>query len=158
MDDSKMTPTVKKVMRRLEKSKKHKQPYIPTWTELDEFYRGDQYKNSKLPPWVPKPVTNFIHLVVTTKRAAMAGDNPMATLRPLGPDDVRKISNMQKIYEWAWKRTKARALVRDNIETSRLLGTAIGHVYWNENTGVKGGTGALYEGEIEVKEIDPIRN
>ena len=156
MADFKMNDNVKKIMRRLDKSKKHKSQYYDTWSELDEFYRGDQYKNSRLPSWVPKPVTNYIHLVVTTKRASMAGDNPMATIRPLGPDDVRKVSDMQKIYEWVWKRIKARALVRDNIETSRLLGTAIGHVYWDENTGVLGGNGALYEGEIRVKEIDPM--
>lgn len=156
MSDFKMSPKVKKVMERLDKSKKHKSQYHDLWAELDEFYRGDQYKNSKLPPWVPKPVTNYIHLVVTTKRASMAGDNPMATIRPLGPDDVKNVSEMQKIYEWVWKRIKARGLVRDNIETSRLLGTAIGHVYWDENTGVLGGNGALYEGEIRVKEIDPM--
>ena len=156
MADMKMSKNVKKILGRLDKSKKHKQSYLAPWEELDRFYRGDQYKNSKLPEWVPKPVTNYIHLVVTTKRASMAGDNPMATLRPLGPDDVRSITEMQRIYEWVWKRVKARAVVRDNIETSRLLGTGIAHVYWDENTGVQGGNGALFEGEIRVKEIDPM--
>ena len=156
MSDMKMSKNVKKILGRLDKSKKHKQVYLKPWEELDRFYRGDQYKNTKLPEWVPKPVTNYIHLVVTTKRASMAGDNPMATLRPLGPNDVRSISEMQRIYEWVWKRVKARAVVRDNIETSRLLGTGIAHVYWDENTGVQGGNGALFEGEIRVKEIDPM--
>lgn len=156
MSETKMPKNVKKILQRLDKSKKHKQPYVKPWDELDQFYRGDQYKGSKLPEWVPKPVTNYIHLVVTTKRASMAGDNPMATLRPLGPDDVNAIVHMQKIYEWVWKRIKARAVVRDNIETSRLLGTGIAHVYWDENTGVQGGNGAMFEGEIRVKEVDPM--
>lgn len=156
MADLKMTPNVKKILGRLDKSKKHKQTILPDWAELELFYRGDQYKDSKLPYWVPKPVTNYIHLTVTTKRAAMAGDNPMAMLRPLGPEDVRKIAQLQRIYEWAWKRIGARAIVRDNIETSRLLGTGIAHVYWDENTGVLGGTGTMFEGEIRVKEVDPM--
>lgn len=156
MSDSKMSKKVQKFMRRLDKSQKHKQQYIPTWKELDQFYRSDQYKNSKLPPWVPKPVTNFIHLVVTTKRAALSGENPMAMMRPQSKDDIERVRAFQKIYEWVWKKTKARSILRDNVETSKLLGTGIAQVYWDENTGVLGGTNAAYEGEICMKEIDPM--
>lgn len=156
MSDNKMSKKVKRIMKRYDKSNKHKQQYIPLWKELDEFYRSDQYKNTKLPPWVPKPVTNFIHLVVTTKRAALASENPMAMLRPQSPDDIQKVADFQTIYEWVWKRSKARNVLRDNIETSKLLGTAIAQVYWDENTGVLGGTNTAYEGEIRMKEIDPM--
>lgn len=151
-----MTKNVKRAMTRYKKSKDFKAKYTPVWSELDEFYRGEQYKNANIPPWVPKPVTNFIHLVVTTKRAALASENPMATLRPLSPKDVDNVGKLQSIYEWTWKKIKARSVLRDNIETSRLMGTGIAHVYWDEMTGVLGGTDALYEGEIKTKEIDPI--
>ena len=148
---------VKKIHSRLDKSKKHKAAnYQSVWKELDEFYRGDQYKSTKLPPWVPKPVTNFIHLVVTTKRAALSGENPMAMLRPQSADDIEPVNTLQIVYEWVWKRIKARNVMRDCIETSKLLGTAIAYVYWDENTGVLGGTNAAYEGEIRIKEIDPM--
>jgi hypothetical protein len=156
MEESKVLPKVQKILRRLDKSQKFKQKYIPLWKELDEFYRSDQYKNSKLPPWVPKPVTNFIHLVVTTKRAALSGENPMAMMRPQSKDDIERVRSFQKVYEWVWKKIKARSIVRDNIETAKLLGTAIAYVYWDENTGVLGGTNAAYEGEIRMKEIDPM--
>jgi hypothetical protein len=144
----------KKIMSRYKKAKTQKDKFIPGWKELDEFFNGDQYKNMNIPPWVPKPVTNFIHLVITTKRAALASENPMAQLRPLAAADVNRIEKLQTVYEWVWKRVKARNVLRDNIQTSKLMGTGIAHIYWNEMTGVLGGTDAMYEGEIGLKEID----
>jgi hypothetical protein len=145
---------VQAIMDRLKKGKQAKQNYISVWKELDEFYRGDQYKSQNIPPWVPKPVTNFIHMVITIKRAALATENPMAMLRPLSQDDAESVAQLQRIYEWVWKRIKARKSVRDAIETSKLLGTGIVQVYWDEMTGVLGGTNAKYEGEIRTREID----
>jgi hypothetical protein len=149
-----LNPKVKTVMSRLKKSKENKQQYVKQWKELDEFYRGDQYKSQNIPPWVPKPVTNFIHLVITTKRAALASENPMAMLRPLSIQDMDNVGMLQKVYEWVWKRIKACKVIRENIETAKLLGTGIAQVYWDEMTGVMGGTGTMYEGEIKVREID----
>jgi hypothetical protein len=97
-------------------------------------------------------------MVITIKRAALATENPMAMLRPLSIEDVDNVNKLQRIYEWVWKRIKARKSVRDAIETSKLLGTGIVQVYWDEMTGVQGGTNAKYEGEIKTREIDPIRN
>lgn len=149
-----VNPKAKEIMMRLKKSKSAKDKLIKEWKELDEFYRGDQYKNMNTPPWVPKPVTNFIHLVVTTKRAALSAENPMAMIRPLSAQDIEPVSQLQKVYEWVWERTNARSILRDSIESSKLLGTGIAHVYWDEMTGVLGGRGANYEGEIKMKEID----
>jgi hypothetical protein len=147
---------VQVIMDRLKKGKQSKQSYLPVWKELDEFYRGDQYKNQNIPPWVPKPVTNFIHMVITIKRAALSTENPMAMLRPLSQQDAEPVAQLQRIYEWVWKRIKARKSVREAIETSKLLGTGIVQVYWDEMTGVLGGTNAKYEGEIRTREIDPM--
>jgi len=62
---------------------------------------------------------------------------------------------MQDIFDWVWKKIGAKRVVRQCIETSKLLGTAIAHVYWDEHTGVLGGEDAYYEGEIRICEIDP---
>lgn len=147
---------VSKIMKRYEDAKQRRSVHDAEWRELDEFYRGDQYKNlSGMPPWFPRPVTNMVHLAVTTKRAAFAVENPQASLRPVAESERERVNELQQIFEWVWKRIKARNVLRDNIETSKLLGTAIAHVYWNENTGVLGGKGMNYKGEIGVTEIDP---
>ena len=146
---------VAEIMRRFDEARRQKSHLISKWRELDQFYRGEQYNNAKLPPWVPKPVTNFVHLVVTTKRAALAVENPSALFRPVSPLEVDKVRDMQDIFDWVWKKIGARRVVRQCIETSKLLGTAIAHVYWDEHTGVLGGEDAYYEGEIRICEIDP---
>lgn len=146
---------VSRIMNRYHRAREERQKYDPKWNELDKFYRGEQYYWEKIPPWVPKPVTNFIHLVVTMKRAALALENGTGMLSAVSREDVERVKELQQIYEWVWKKVKARKAVRDAIETSCLLGTAITHVYWNEHTGVRGGTNAYYEGEIELCEIDP---
>lgn len=148
-------PLVNKIYDRFNKALSQRKSYDDKWRMLDMFYRGEQYEYERIPPWIPKPVTNFIHLVVTTKRAALAMENPTGLLSANSAQDVQAVNELQEIYEWVWKKIKARNVVRQNIETSKLLGTAIAHIYWDENTGVRGGTGALYEGEIRLREIDP---
>lgn len=143
------------IMGRYKKAKELRQQYDARWNELDRFYRGEQYFWEKLPPWIPKPVTNFIHLVVTTKRAAISTENQTGMLSAVSREDVAKVEQLQQIYEWLWKKLKVRKYVREAIETSKVLGTAITHVYWDEQTGVMGGTGAYYEGEIRLRNIDP---
>lgn len=155
-----------RILNRYQRAKEQRQKYNYKWAELDRFYRGDQYNNEKIPAWVPKPVTNFIHLVVTTKRAALSLENPSALLKPISAQDTENVMLLQKVLDWVWKKLNVRKVVRENIETATLLGTAIAHVYWDEKTGVKGRpqrvhpvTGQVlsgyYEGEIKVCEIDP---
>lgn len=146
---------VGKLQSRYRKARDQRQKMDPLWSELDNFYRGEQYNDQKIPPWVPKPVTNFIHLVVSTKRAALALEHPSAILSAVAAEDTERIEELQRIYEWVWKKVKASRVVRQNIETSRLLGTGIAHVYWHEDTGVMGREGQYYEGEICIKELDP---
>jgi len=146
---------VSEIMRRFDDARRQKDHLLHKWYELDQFYRGEQYNNVRMPPWIPKPVTNFVHLVVTTKRAALAVENPSAIFRPVSPLEVDKVRDMQDIFDWVWKKIGARRVVRQCIETSKLLGTAIAHVYWDEHTGVLGGKDAYYEGEIRICEIDP---
>lgn len=151
-----MAEHAKEILAKYRKAREKRQLKDPVWKELDAFDRGEQWDlNGNVPKWVPKPVTNFVHLVKTTKRAALAMENPTGQLRAQSPADVAPIETLQKIYEFVWDKTRSRKTVRECIETSKLLGTAIAQVYWDENTGVLGGTGGMYEGEIKVKQVDP---
>ena len=151
-----------KIRDRYTKSKNHRTKIEAKWRELDNFYHNEQYADISIPPWIPKPMTNYVHQLVTIKRAAFAMENPTGLLSAVSIRDVERVNQLQEIYEWVWKKIGVRNIVRSNIETSRLLGTAIAHVYWNEHTGVRGSLNEeneedseLYEGEIEVREIDP---
>ena len=155
MASTERDPRVARIMKRYHAAREQRQKMNLKWAELDKFYNGEQYFWERIPPWIPKPVTNYIHLVVTTKRAALAMENATGQLLPLSEADAPLVKKLQKVYEWVWERAKVQRVVRQNLETALLLGTAIAHVYWDEYTGVLGGTNAEYEGEIRVCEIDP---
>ncbi len=131
------------------------------WQELDAFDRNQQWDLQNAPAWLPKPVTNYIHLVKYTKRASFAVENPVAKLRPVSPKGVQAVDLMNKAYEDTFDRIKMRKVIRENIETAKLLGTGIAHIYWNEltegrmGTTVLGDEGFQYTGEIGIKEIEP---
>lgn len=148
--------TVEKIMNRFKKARdKRQQSRDSIWFELDAFDRGEQWNlKGDAPEWTPKPVTNFIHLVKYTKRAAMAVENPTGKLRPLTSADVPLITQLQKVYEFEWNKVELRKYVREAMETSKLLGTAITQLSWQENF-IGGGTGAKYEGRIVARSVDP---
>lgn len=141
------------------KNKKAKREAI--MKELDAFDRNQQWDLQNAPEWLPKPVTNFVHLVKYTKRAALAMENPTGKLRAVSPSGVQRVEQLDKGFQNTWERIKARKVVRENIETSKLLGLGIAHVCWYESkegkrgTTVLGDPGYQYEGEIDVCEIDP---
>lgn len=149
------------IMQMYRAAKNQRQPMDSIWNELDAFDRNQQWELNNAPPWLPKPVTNFVHLVKYTKRAAFAVENPVAKLRAVSPAGIERVAQLNKAYEDTFDRIKLRKVIRENIGTAKLLGTAIAYMYWNEEqegrmgSTVKGDEGYMYEGEIEVKEIDP---
>lgn len=146
---------VKQILSDFRKAKSVRQLKDKEWHDLDLFDRSEQWDKENIPPWVPKPVTNFIHLIKTTKRAALAIENPVATLRALSPADIEKVEKLQKIYNYEWKRIKCRKNVRDVLTTAKLLGTGIAHMYYDSNTRVMGGKGKRFRGTIVAEEINP---
>lgn len=149
------------IMERFQRAKTKRRKREQKWHELDAFDRGEQWDLEKVPAWLPKPITNFIHLVKTTKRAALAVDNPTAKLRPVSPMNEEAVKALNRAFEYVWERIKARKVVRQNIETAKLLGDGIAFVYWDEffegrmGTTILGDEGYHFEGEICIKEIDP---
>lgn len=143
------------------KAKAKRQKKDPIWKELDAFDRNEQWDMNNAPAWLPKPITNYVHLVKNTKRAAFAVDNPAGKLRPMSPAGKDAVKLLNKAYEDTVERIKMRKVVRENIETSKLLGTGIAQFTWDESaegrmgSTVLGDEGFQYEGEIRVREIEP---
>lgn len=129
------------------------------WRVLDMFDRGQQWENANLPPWVPKPVTNFIRYFRTLKRANLASAIPSANFYPEHPADAETVKNLQKAYNHVWHVEKVDRTIRRCIDRAILQGTAIGYVY-NDDTYVGGKyygeenpDNHLYVGKICVKRI-----
>ncbi len=149
------------ILANIKSAKSKRQAKDAVWKELDAFDRNQQWDLESLPEWLPKPVTNFIHLVKYTKRAALAIDNPTGKLRAVSPAGRGPVESLDKGFQHVWERIKARKVVRQNIETSKLLGPGIAHVFWDEakegtmGTTILGDEGYQFEGEIGIREIDP---
>ena len=144
-----------KIINQYKRARDAKQKRMATWEELIKFDKGEQWKDLGLPPFIPTPVTNYIHLVKTTKTAAFAIENPVGKLRAYGRSSAQPVDVLNMVVESEMERVKARKHVREAISISKLLGTAIVEVLWNEYTEVKGSGDVQWEGEIELKLVPP---
>jgi hypothetical protein len=139
---------------RAEKAVKPKHELFKT---LDTFDRGEQWKDVPMPPWIPKPVTNYIRYVRTTKRANLAAEIPKAAFSPVHPDDSEVIHNLQLAYDHVWEESKINRVVRRCIDRGTLQGTSWAYVYYDPDYvggkyyGKNDPRNQLFEGKICVK-------
>jgi hypothetical protein len=125
------------------------------WIELDAFDRGEQWtQKGVMPSWIPRPSSNYISKVKRYKTGSLMIENYLGELKPLAPENEPQIYMLQRFYEQLWDKLNVKYHLLDAIRTSRLLGTGILYVGWDENY-IGGTRGHLYQGEILVKEIEP---
>jgi hypothetical protein len=126
-----------------------------TWRELDLFDRGQQWdEKGNMPSWIPKPSSNYVNHVKKLKTGELLIDSYLGELKPLAPEQADNIFLLQKSYEQLWEKLNVRYFVQETIRTSRLLGTGILYVGWDENY-IGGTRGHLYQGEILLTPIEP---
>lgn len=125
------------------------------WIELDAFDRGEQWtQKGIMPSWIPRPSSNYINKVKRYKTGALMLEDYMGELKPLAPENEPQIWMLQRFYEQLFEKLNVKYHLLDAIRTSRLLGTGILYVGWDENY-IGGTRGHLFQGEILVKEIEP---
>lgn len=125
------------------------------WQELDAFDRGEQWTiKGDMPSWIPRPSTNYISKVKKFKTGNLMIDDYLGELKPLAAEDEPQIWMLQRFYEQLWDKLNLKYHILDVIRTSRLLGSGILYVGWDENY-IGGTRGHLYQGEILVKPIEP---
>lgn len=133
------------------------------WNKIDKFDRSEQWLDAALPPWIPKPVTNYIRYVRTLKRANLASTIPSAHYTAKEEKYQEDMDKLQKAYNHVWQTEKVPRVVRRCIDRVILQGTALAIVY-NDDTYV-GGTyekkdspnNSLFRGRVCVKRF-PILN
>jgi hypothetical protein len=132
-----------------------RQNYDLKWKELDAFDRGEQWTIAgQMPSWIPKPSTNYVSKVKRYKTGNLVLEDYLGELKPLAPENEAQVWMLQRFYEQLWDKLNLKYKVLDVVRTSRLLGSGILYVGWDE--AYLGGTrGHLYQGEILIKEIEP---
>jgi hypothetical protein len=129
------------------------------WNVIDKFDRGRQWDNVQIPVWIPKPITNLIRYVRTTKRANLAQSIPQSNFTPLTPIDAPLITKVQKAYEHVWDEQKIPLMVRKVVDRALLFGTSIAYVYAEENIqgkyfGEDDDNNQLYRYTVRVKKLN----
>lgn len=125
------------------------------WKELDAFDRGEQWDTKgAIPSWIPKPTSNMINYVKKMKSGELILENYLGTLKPLSPDNVEQIMLLQRAYEQLWEKHNLKYWIAQVAETSRLLGTGILYMGWDEGQ-ITGTKGHLSRGEITILPIEP---
>ena len=125
------------------------------WIELDAFDRGEQWtQKGVMPSWIPRPSSNYINKVKRYKTGSLILEDYMGELKPLAPENEPQIWMLQRFYEQLFDKLNVKYHLLDALRTSRLLGTGILYVGWDENY-IGGTRGHLFQGEILVKEIEP---
>lgn len=149
-------PKIKWLLAEFEKMKQNRAKYDSTWKNLDAFDRGEQWELSTIPlqKWVPRPVTNYIHVVKSIKKASLVENIAEGTLLPLSPNDSLKIEELNKVKKAMWRRLSMDTIVRNTADRAILLGTGVTYIGYDPDK-MGGSTGTRYEGELVAKVIDP---
>lgn len=149
-------PKIKWLLAEFEKMKQNRAKYDSTWKNLDAFDRGEQWELSTIPlqKWVPRPVTNYIHVVKSIKKASLVENISEGTLLPLSPNDSLKIEELNKVKKAMWRRLSMDTIVRNTADRAILLGTGVTYIGYDPDK-MGGSTGTRYEGELVAKVIDP---
>lgn len=150
---------IRKYSRRFQKAENAMGELHRLWKTLDLFDRGKQWDNAQIPVWIPKPITNLIRYVRTTKRANLAQNIPQAEFIPMTPLDAPLVRQLQKAYDHVWDEQKVPMTVRKCIDRGLLYGTSIAYVYAEENIrgkyfGDNHPSNQLYRYDIKVKRIN----
>ena len=128
------------------------------WTVLDQFDRGEQWKDAVIPPWIPKPMTNLIRYLRTVKRANLASALPKCSFVSLYEEDTKAIQQLENAYNHVWEWEHVPRTLRRCIDRALLHGTSIAYVYEDTNY-VQGkfyqksdAKNRLFQGNICVKQ------
>ena len=149
-------PKAEYVIAQFEKMKQARKKRDEKWKELDAFDRGDQWNISSIsmPSWVPRPVTNYIHVVKSLKKASLVDNVAEGTLLPLSNLDAAKVELLNKAKRSKWRQLNVIDVIRRTADRAILLGTGVTFLGHDPNV-IGGGKGTRYEGELVIKAIDP---
>jgi hypothetical protein len=159
MTEQEQRDFIHKALRRFRLASNGMDDHHKRWALIDQFDRGRQWDNVQIPVWIPKPITNLIRYVRTTKRANLAMNVPQANFVPMTPSDISLVSKLQRAYEHVWDQEKVPMVVRRCVDRSILQGTSIAYVYAEENIrGKYYGEGhpdnQLYRYDVKIKKLN----
>lgn len=127
------TEMVKKFWLRFMNAEVAVKPLHEEVREIDKFDRGEQWKGQAIPPWVPKPVKNYIRYTRKQKRANLVSVVARPQFTPLSVDDVEIVSKLQLAHDHVWDTHRVDRHIRRAYDRAHNQGTAIMYVYHDDS-------------------------
>jgi hypothetical protein len=108
-----------------------KAPYTKLWASYWDAYRGDYFKDSKLPDYKSNLVSNYIYSIIETIRPIMFDNDPKYQAVPRQPEGMAFSNDWEEvlIYEWDRENMSVKT-VRDAI-TMLVTGNTVYFVPWD---------------------------
>jgi hypothetical protein len=108
-----------------------KAPYTKLWASYWDAYRGDYFKDSKLPDYKSNLVSNYIYSIIETIRPIMFDNDPKYQAVPRQPEGMEFSNDWEEvlIYEWDRENMSVKT-VRDAI-TMLVTGNTVYFVPWD---------------------------
>lgn len=120
--------------------------------EFTRFYEGDQWpKPTKRTAHMPRPIFNFIEMIVNHK-VANVGGTPLK-LNFVAPNDTVASSKFTRFVHYQMKELRQSELDARALINGAVKGTYIYHYYWDESVASNRGK---YEGGVRGQVLDPL--
>lgn len=120
--------------------------------EYQRFYEGDQWpKPTERTKHMPRPVFNFIEMIVNHK-VANVGGTPLK-LNFVAPNDKIASSKFTRFVHYQMKEMRQSELDARALIDGAVKGTYVYHYYWDETVA---GSRGNYEGGVRGQIIDPL--
>lgn len=120
--------------------------------EFVRFFQGDQWaKPTKRTAHLPRPVFNFIEMIVNHKIANVGG-TPLK-LNFIAPNDNVSSSKFTRFAHYQLKEMRQSELDAEALRDGAVKGTYAYHYYWDDSVG---GNRGAFEGGLRGQVIDPL--
>lgn len=104
-------------------------------------------------PFIVKSDINHLKNAVLIRLSSLYANTYYGILKPLSPNDVKRVETLNVVYQNEWKRLKADDIIEDVIRSGAIFDNGYVEINYNPNH-ITGGTNAKRKGVITLKQID----
>jgi hypothetical protein len=108
-----------------------KAPYTKLWASYWDAYRGDYFKDSKLPDYKSNLVSNYIYSIIETIRPIMFDNDPKYQAVPRQPEGMEFSNDWEEVLIYEWDRENMSVKTVSDAITMLVTGNTVYFVPWD---------------------------
>lgn len=104
-------------------------------------------------PFIVKSDINHLKNAVLIRLGSLYANTYYGILKPLSPNDVKRVETLNVVYQNEWKRLNVDEIIEDVIRSGAIFDNGYVEINYNPNH-ITGGTNAKRKGVITLKQVD----